>query len=145
MEIRPATLHCEIRYGDDDYKYELRCEESNSSKKKPFTISSQVEQFTGESNQDMLMSLMIKLQSSIDKVEEKIKDRWGKGSHKFQLVLSAAGLNIVQGDMIFMTIREGVSAGNQSGIICGDHTTKYYHVNHCKTFYITPYSENNAL
>ena len=51
MEIRPASLHCEIRCGDDDdYKYELRCEKSNSSKKKPFIISNKVEEFAGEEN-----------------------------------------------------------------------------------------------
>ena len=49
MEIEPPTLHYELRIGDN-YKYELRCEESKSSRKKPFIISSKVESYQNNSN-----------------------------------------------------------------------------------------------
>ena len=44
MEIEPSTLHYELRCGEE-YKYELRCEESKSGKKKPFIISNKVETY----------------------------------------------------------------------------------------------------
>ena len=81
MEIQPPTQHYELRCGEE-FKYELRCEESTGSKKKPFIISSQVEKYSNDENQEMLVALITKLQMNFEKMRQKIRDRWGKGSLK---------------------------------------------------------------
>lgn len=111
MEIEPSTLHYELRIGED-YKYELRCEESKGGRKKPFIISSKVETYQNEENKELLVSFLTKLQVGYDKLKQKIKDKWGNGTVKFQFMLTQRGIRILHNNKSFICKNGSVSAGH---------------------------------
>lgn len=47
-----------------------------------------MERYSNEENKEALVSLLTSLQVSFDKLKQKIKDHWGKGSVKIQFLLT---------------------------------------------------------
>ena len=102
MVIQPAVQYYEMKTGED-YKYELRCEDSTSSKYKPFIISSQIEKYNQNGADDeFIMSFLTKMQIGMDKLKQKIKDRWGKGNNKIQFQLTQRGLKMLNNGKTFI-------------------------------------------
>ena len=71
MVIKPATVHFELNCGED-YKYEMRCEESSGSNK-PFIISHKADQYATNENDDFIISFLAKCQIKFDELKNKIK------------------------------------------------------------------------